>query len=133
MSIPADLDGYTRAGAGTPYPMGGAMWVKLDDGFPDNPKVAGLSDMAFRAHVTMMCYCARYLTDGYVPSKVASPVHRKLVASLIARGLWEPVEGGYRIHDWADWNPPGDQVRARRKRDAERKRAARRDNRGRYE
>jgi hypothetical protein len=108
------------------------MWVKLDDQFTAHPKVARLSDLAFRVHIETMCYCARYLTDGYVPSKVSRNVHWKVLASLVASGLWEPVEDGYRIHDWAEWNPPADAVRARRKRDAERKRAARRDEHGRY-
>ena len=40
------------------------MWVKLDDRFTDNPKIARLSDKAFRVYVHALCYSAGALTDG---------------------------------------------------------------------
>ena len=45
-------------------------WAKLDDRFPDNKKVAGLSNSAFRLHVTALCYAADQLTDGFLATGV---------------------------------------------------------------
>ena len=78
-------------------------WVRLDDRFPEHPKIVGLSDRAFRAHVTGLAYCARYLTDGTVP-RGALPARRVLV-ELVAAGLWAPDGAdACSIHDYLDWN-----------------------------
>ena len=39
-------------------------WLRIDDAMVDHPKIIGLSDGAFRLHITALCYCARHLTDG---------------------------------------------------------------------
>lgn len=78
-------------------------WVRLDDEFPDHPKVLGLSDPAFRLHVHALCYASRLLTDGMVPhSWLTGGRGRepKAVEQLVATGLWDKVEGGYQIHDY---------------------------------
>lgn len=101
-------------------------WARLDDGMPENEKVADLSDAAFRAQVTAICYAARNLTDGYVPLRFARQYARtnKVLKELTA-ALWhlpnalceqcrrwpeakEAVKGktdGYYIHDYLDYNP----------------------------
>lgn len=79
-------------------------WVKLDDGFADHPKVVALSDSAFRAHVSALCYASRQLTDGFIPEEVAlkwAPVAH--IALLLARKLWDRVEGGFQIHDYLEY------------------------------
>jgi hypothetical protein len=91
-------------------------WVKLDDGFTEHPKVAGLSDAAFRLHVNALCWCARRETDGVVPATVrkllgATP---KLIAELVAAGLWEETEGGHELHDYLEYNPSKAQLDAQR-------------------
>lgn len=98
-------------------------WVKLDDGFPDHPKVVALSDRAFRAHVTALCYCARYLTDGDVPTGVAKRIATaKVKAELTAAGLWTETPGGlYRLHDYLDWNPSRADVEGTKENDRRRK------------
>ena len=47
-------------------------WIKIDDSFPDHPKVIGLSDKAFRIHIEGLCYSGRFLTDGLIPMGVAA-------------------------------------------------------------
>jgi len=102
-------------------------YVALDDKFPDNPKVAGLSHAAFRLHVVALCYCSAHLTDGIVPK--SAQIHRKigttskLNAQLIEAGLWEIVEDGWRIHDYLDWNASAAQIKEKQRRDRERKRS----------
>ena len=49
-------------------------WVKVDDALPEHPKVARLSDAAFRVHISALCYSARNLTDGKL--EVAGSVRR---------------------------------------------------------
>lgn len=95
-------------------------WAKLDDSFPEHPKVVVLSDAAFRVHVTALCYCARLLTDGFVPTATVRTVKPKILRELLA-DLWEPIEGGYIIHDYLDWNGSKASVLDRRRKGAERK------------
>jgi hypothetical protein len=87
-------------------------WVRLDDQFPDHPKVAGLSNDAFCLHVTAMCYTARQQTDGKLPcgllKRLAWRCHDPAiaVAELVASGVWdEDGEKGWAIHDYLDYNP----------------------------
>jgi hypothetical protein len=79
-------------------------WLRLDDAFGDHPKVIGLSDRAFRAHVMGLLYCARHLTDGIVP-RAAAP-KAAAVRELERAGLWTATRGGgWLIHDFLDYNP----------------------------
>lgn len=91
-------------------------WVKLDDRFPDHPKVVDLSDRAFRAHVTLLCYCAEHETDGIVKTTVA---HRaagiKGTRELVDAGVWHEVEAGYEIHDFLAYNPSRAETQERRR------------------
>lgn len=80
-------------------------WVKLDDGYPEHPKVVGLTDAAFRTDVEGWCYCARNLTDGFIPQGAAKRWPNRAIAELIEVGRWESTAGGYLIHDWLDYNP----------------------------
>lgn len=91
-------------------------WVRIDDGMPDSLKVAPLSDAAFRAYITSICYCARSLTDGFVPAKKAKEFsgRPRVVQELANAGLWDAEEGGYRVHDYLVYNPSREQVEAER-------------------
>lgn len=102
-------------------------WVKLDDGFAQHPKVAGLSDRAFRGHVKALLYCGRYETDGRIP-KSSLPelgVRSKEVAGLEGSGLWRPENGSFWIHDFLHYNPSSASLRARREEAAQRMRKVR--------
>ncbi len=82
-------------------------YAQLDDLFPDHPKVVGLSDAAFRVHLSGIIHCARIMTDGFVLKRLPAGWHKKAkqaVAELEAAGLWEPVAEGWQIHDYLDWN-----------------------------
>jgi len=80
-------------------------WLRLDAGFPEHPKVIGLTDAAFRLHVEALCYARRNLTDGQVPK--GWPPHRlgRSVPALVDAHLWVPdVTGdGWVIHGYLDW------------------------------
>lgn len=83
-------------------------WVRLDDEFPENPKIAALTPEAFRAHVLALCYCSRNLTDGYMPAQVAQMFagSKRQVTELAKANLWEPDgNGGFNVHDYLEYNP----------------------------
>jgi hypothetical protein len=42
---------------------------------------------------------------------------------LVETGLWDRTHGGYRVHDFHEYNPSKAQVEEKRKKDRDRKRA----------
>ncbi len=91
-------------------------WVRLDDSFSDNPKVAGISDAAFRAYVTALCYCARQLTDGVVPTIMLRRlgIRAKDITELVEVGLWHEADVGIVIHDYLKYNASRAKIEAER-------------------
>lgn len=88
-------------------------WVRIDDVMPEHPKVAGLSDRAFRAHVEAMCYAARSRTRGRLATSVVRRYgwHRSAL-ELVEAGVWEEVGDGWVIHDFETYNPTRDEEAA---------------------
>lgn len=90
-------------------------WVKLDDRIFDNPKIAALSDTAKVAYLESVCYCARELTDGFIPNKKALGLAGKpRIVQEITPHLWEIAPGGFMVHDYLKYNPTRAQVLAER-------------------
>lgn len=100
------------------------VWAKLDDRFPDHPKVEALSDRAFRLYIRGLCYSVGVLTDGLVPgAKARQWGSLKSIGELMSAGLWESAKGGYAIHDFLTYNLSKADVIANRERDSYRKRS----------
>ena len=105
-------------------------WVRIDDGFARHPKVAAAGPLAIAMQVAALCYCNREMTDGFVPRSVARTlvdwevisadgrVHQIahtcgmsgddvtcqwVIDILVSARMWHEVEGGYQIHDYADY------------------------------
>jgi hypothetical protein len=99
-------------------------WARLDDAFPDHAKIEGLTDAAFRLHIAGICHAARYLTDGFVPEnrvgRLTPSFKRTSLTELVDTGLWHEAVGGWMIHDFLDYNPSAEKIRAERKAAAER-------------
>lgn len=96
-----------------------ATWIKIDDGFPDHPKVIGLSDLAFRVHISGLCYAGRYLTDGFVPMSIAGRLAHEdmsILAELSNTGLWrdDVANNGFQIHDYLAHQTSKDEVEQKR-------------------
>lgn len=92
-------------------------WIKLDDQFSDHPKVAALSDRAFRLYVQGLCYASRYLTDGLLTSASLLVIRAKpaALAELMDAGLWESShDEAVTIHDYLKYNPSRSKVEANR-------------------
>ena len=86
-------------------------WVRLDDNFPNHPKVVGLSDQAFRLYISGLCYASHYLTDGLI----IEPVLRRLdgadgVKELVEAGLWLKVSKGWQIASYGEYQTPKSEV-----------------------
>lgn len=105
-------------------------WVKLDDSFPDHPKVEAITDKALRVHIRGLCYCARLLTDGLIPATVADRWGKGRARELVKAGLWLDAPGGYQIHDFLVYNRSredvlGERTSAKVRRNVGRRSAAR--------
>lgn len=97
-------------------------WVKLDDRFCDHPKIAGLSDRAFRAQVAALCYSAGVLSDGRIPQAVGVRIAGRATRELEAKGVWQRIgQEGWQLHDFLDYQPSREKVLARRAADSVRK------------
>lgn len=104
-------------------------WVRFDDQFPIHRKVDTLSDPAFRLHVSAIFWCARNLTDGYVPEgdlDVVAPRKMKrpdkFVAELVGRELWLPSDDGWHVNDYLQYQPSKARVQKDRDNAAQRQR-----------
>lgn len=119
------------------------MWTKLDDGILDHPKLAQVGTLGFAWFVASIVYCNRNLTDGFIPYSIGhrllGPTHAgpdgklwtvavtcghvgrdldeaadEIVTWLLEAELWELAPGGYRVHDFEDWNLTKEEVLALR-------------------
>lgn len=82
-------------------------WLRIDDKFTQHPKVLSLNDREFRVHLSALCYCAEYKTDGTIPESAwrLLGVTAKLADRMVAFGVWDYEDGFYSIHDFHKYNP----------------------------
>lgn len=104
-------------------------WVKVDDQFPDHPKAVALSDAAMAAWLRGLCYCSRYLTDGYIPEAVIMARltgEPDAVDELLEAGLWSiNFDGSVHVVDYCEHQRTRDEVNIHREKERERKAKAR--------
>lgn len=87
------------------------VWVRLEDTFPEHPKVDKAGGDAAWLHVCGIAYCNRNETDGFIATdRVSRLSDRKrplnLAARLVEVGLWEiDPRGGWLIHDYLHYQP----------------------------
>jgi hypothetical protein len=97
-------------------------WAKFDDTTDENPKIAPLSDRAFRAYFEGIFYCNRNQTDGILDDRTARKIagtskalkelqeFRRSKPEKEPSQCWEPIEGGFRIHDYLIYQPSHKQI-----------------------
>ena len=89
--------------------MSGLPWVRLDTGFPQNPKILSLiADRRHRAIVGYVCALAwsgAQGTDGFIPHISLPMTHLENVSTqwLVAESLFKPAPGGWLINDWEEY------------------------------
>ena len=100
-------------------------WVRIHDGALSHPKIIGMFDWHDPFHVWVwgLSQSQMHLTDGLLTFASVPRMGRKAAEELVARNLWESVEGGWRVHDYLDWND--DRATVRRKREQSKTRGER--------
>lgn len=90
------------------------IFIRVDQGYDEHPKVMPLSDAAFRAHVEAMCWASRNeRQNGLIPEQVARKKWKaRVIAELVASRLFDEREGGYEVHDYLDFNRSADEIQA---------------------
>lgn len=113
-------------------------FVRLDDQWLENPKVAQAGTLAAHLYSAGITYSNRHLADGFVPAGILNrlcdwsgvtehevPVtNQQLAERLVTHGLWTETEGGWLIHDYFDFQPSRAEVEAKRSVVSEARRAA---------
>lgn len=111
------------------------VWVKTSDDMPDNPKIRSLSPTAACLYFFGLHRCNSWLTDGWIGTEqvceVFRPFGKKLrlkaaVGELVKQRLWDVADGGYRVHDFEQYQPSAQEV-ARSREQARLRGARRRD------
>jgi hypothetical protein len=96
-------------------------WVRLDTGFPHNPKVLVLVEdrkwQAIAVYIGGLAYSGAHGTDGFLPQSCLPYIHgtRKVANDLVEAGLWMPRAGGYEINGWREFQPTSEEHADRRK------------------
>jgi hypothetical protein len=96
------------------------QWFRLDCDIPDDPAFSYLreqgNDSAITLHIWAMAYCARRLTDGFVPYLLPRQWGFKPrdAEALINLGMWKEYEEpglshGYFIVGYLDQQPSREQ------------------------
>lgn len=106
-------------------------WIRIDDTLPDHPKLIGLPDNAFRLYITILCYSSRYLTDGFIPAPVADRLgHAGTFGELNVAGLIEPLDDGWQIGNYSEYQSTKADVEERKAHNRERTKRWRAQKRG---
>jgi hypothetical protein len=105
------------------------MWSKLDDALMDHPKIftagkalgrANGTAMALGFYTVLLMWSNRHLTNGFVPeSTIGGFAHvrnpRAVADALAQAGLLDKTRGGFRIHDFNEYNPTPTKLKAHRR------------------
>ena len=90
-------------------------WFKVDDQLAFHSKAMAAGNAAMGLWVRAGSFCAQQLTDGYVPKDIAETLGtRRQAERLVDAGLWKPEAGGYRYHDWVDFQPSRAEIQQKR-------------------
>lgn len=92
-------------------------WVRFDDHYPSHRKVRLLSHAAYRLDTSAVMWSSKHRTDGFIPeddltltADLKPNEYVKAVDELVRRDRWEETVGGWRIHDYHDYNPTAEKV-----------------------
>jgi hypothetical protein len=95
------------------------LYAKLTLDFADSPKIAPLSDRAFREYVEALLWSTRIMTDGLIPDRMIQKLFSfEALDELTSNDLNNPslimVEGGYQIHDFEKHQNTRDKIQKKR-------------------
>lgn len=88
------------------------VWVRLSDDINEHPKIARLDDHGLSLFIAGLAYSNRNTTDGFIPKAVGLGQLRyceghvaEAIAQLVETVLWVPVDRGWQIHDFGQYQP----------------------------
>lgn len=104
-------------------------WGRLDDKFWSHPKVLAAGNEAIGVFARLVSYCCDQGTEGVVSEHIAWMVGGKdmltAVGKLVDVGLLEVAPGGgWRVHDFGEWNPTATAAAKRREELSQKRREA---------
>jgi len=90
-------------------------WMKVDDSLAFHAKAVQAGNAAMGMWVRAGSWCAQQLTGGVVPGHMVNPLgNRSQATALVVAGLWTQIDGDYLFHDWDDYQPSAEDIRADR-------------------
>ncbi len=91
-------------------------WFRVDDAAAFHRKTLAAQNEAFGAWCRMGAHVAGQLTDGFIDEGAALLIagRAKVLDRLVEVGFLERAEGGFRLHDYHDYNPRAAEIRAAR-------------------
>lgn len=94
-------------------------FARLSLDYADHPKIVGLSDAAFRAHVELILYSRKYLTDGRISKQIAKRLLPEVLQELLTNDGEAPSlialdDGDYFLHGFCDMQETKAEVEAKR-------------------
>lgn len=80
------------------------FYISVEVDFFDHPKVKRAGERLAYRHLQATAWSHKYRTDGHLPRKSALAIvySQKSADELVAAGLWDECEDGWRIHDYLE-------------------------------
>lgn len=102
------------------------MWFKVDGNLAFHPKVIAAGNEAMGLWVRAGAWSCEQMTDGFVPTGIANAMANGMASAiaLVMANLWQEVDGGYQFKDWDEFQPSGEEERARKRELSEKRKAA---------
>lgn len=80
-------------------------YLMLSDDHSDDTRILSAGPLAAWLHTCALVYCAKAMSDGFIPSgqlrRLADVDHAQQLAEILVRvGLWSPAVGGWQIPDY---------------------------------
>lgn len=94
-------------------------WVRMDTQWPHNPKFLVLvEEKKFRAITVYwgsIAWSGAQGLNGFLPAYALPMIHgtRREASDLVEAGLLDLAQGGWDIHDWADYQPSNEEHQRR--------------------
>jgi hypothetical protein len=112
------------------------MWAKLDDSLFDHAKISEAGRLidkrvgraiALGFYTASILWASKHLTNGYLSEAVLEGFPHvdeplAIADAFTQVGLFERENGGFRIHDYTDWNPSAQAMKRKLRADRDRKR-----------
>lgn len=100
--------------------LNGHLFARLALDYFDHPKIAGLSDGAIVAHLEMLVYARKYLTDGVIPMRIAMRFASEVLDELASNDPENPSvtrrdDGSLLLYGYEDFQETKEQVESRRR------------------